>query len=188
MPRIPYPDRQELPTDLGAYLDQLPPHAAFDMLSHSPATIKNFLKQAGAQFTRLELSPRNRELTILTTASAIDCAYEFVQHVPISESVGVSATEREAIRRKEFGSPELSEEDRALIGFVAAVVAGPTVPDKIFAPVNERFSPREILEVMQVTGYYWSFGRVCTVLEVEVEADHGNAVIEVSRRLHDAAT
>ncbi|MGW0949219.1 hypothetical protein ACWD4O_42700 [Streptomyces sp. NPDC002623] len=71
---------------------------------------------------------------------------------------------------------------------MAAVVAGPTVPDEVFAPVKERLSPREIVEVMQVTGYYWSFGRVCTVLEIEVEADHGNAVIEVSRRLQLGAS
>jgi len=27
---------------------------------------------------------------------------------------------------------------------------------------------REIVEVLQVAGFYWSFGRVCTVLDVEI--------------------
>jgi len=36
---------------------------------------------------------------------------------------------------------------------------------------------------MQVAGFYWSFGRVCTVLEIEVEDDHGTAVVEASLRL-----
>ena len=32
-------------------------------------------------------------------------------------------------------------------------------------------------------GYYWSFGRVATVLQVEVEGARGTAVVEVSQKL-----
>ncbi|MFF3919809.1 carboxymuconolactone decarboxylase family protein [Streptomyces sp. NPDC001852] len=181
--RLTYPDRQEFPKELREFLDQLPQHAAFDMLSHSQATVEIFLRQGQAQFTQLTLSPRDRELTILTTASATDCAYEFTQHVPISASVGVSDAVRDAIKRKDFNAPELPGDDRAIIRFVAAVIAAPTVSDEIFSAAKERLTPREILEIMQVTGFYWSFGRVCTVLDVEVEKDHGDAVIDASRRM-----
>ncbi|MGW5479176.1 carboxymuconolactone decarboxylase family protein [Streptomyces sp. NPDC004008] len=183
MSRLTYPDRQDLPKELREFLDQLPQHAAFDMLSHSQATIEIFLRQGQAQFTQLALSPRDRELTILTTASATDCEYEFTQHVPISASVGVSDAVRDAIERKDFNAPQLPGDDRAIIRFVAAVIAAPTVSDEIFSAVKQRLTPREILEIMQVIGFYWSFGRVCTVLDVEVEKDHGDAVIDASRRM-----
>ncbi|MGI5141277.1 MULTISPECIES: hypothetical protein [unclassified Streptomyces] len=107
--------------------------------------------------------------------------------MPISASCGVPDAVRDAIKRKDFNAPELPDNDRAIVRFVAAVVAAPTVSDEIFSAVKERLTPREILEIMQVTGFYWSFGRVCTVLEVEVENDHGDAVIDASRRLEGAA-
>ncbi|MGW2938036.1 carboxymuconolactone decarboxylase family protein [Streptomyces sp. NPDC001156] len=187
MSRLPYPDRQDFSEELCDFLDQLPQHAAFDMLSHSQATIEIFLRQGQAQYTQLALSPRNRELTILTAASATDCEYEFIQHVPISASFGVSDAVRDAIKRREFDALELPDDDRAIVRFVAAVVAAPTVSDEIFSAVKERLTPREILEIMQVTGFYWSFGRVCTVLEIEIENDHGDAVIDASGRLQRSA-
>ena len=35
-------------------------------------------------------------------------------------------------------------------------------------------SEREIVEVLQVIGYYWSFGRVATVLNVELTTVYGD--------------
>jgi hypothetical protein len=37
--------------------------------------------------------------------------------------------------------------------------------------------------VLQVTGFYWSFGRVRTILDVETEEAHGTAVVTTSRRM-----
>ena len=108
--------------------------------------------------------------------------YEFVQHVPISESAGVDPEIREAIHRLEFGSPRLSADDRAVVDFTAAVVRDPAVSDEVFDAVHAVLSNREILEAMQVIGFYWSFGRVATVLQVEIEPAHGTAVVEASRK------
>jgi hypothetical protein len=38
----------------------------------------------------------------------------------------------------------------------------------------------EIVEALQVIGFYWAFGRVATVLQVEIEPDHGTAVVQAS--------
>ena len=100
--RLPYPDRNTFPADLRQFLAQVPQHAAFDMLSHSVSTVQPFLLQGQAQFTGLALPARTRELVILTTATAADCEYEFVQHVPISEAEGVQPSVREAIHRRDF--------------------------------------------------------------------------------------
>jgi alkylhydroperoxidase family enzyme len=183
MPRLPYPDQNTFPPELREFLAQVPQHAAFDMLSHSVSTVRPFLRQGQAQFTSLALPARTRELVILTTASAAGCDYEFIQHVPISEAEGVQPGVREAIHRMDFGDPALPEYDRAVTRFVAEVVAHPTVPDDVFAAVREHLTAREILEVLQVTGFYWSFGRVCTVLAVEIEEAHGTAVAAASRRM-----
>jgi hypothetical protein len=65
---------------------------------------------------------------------------------------------------------------------VEAVVRSPVVDDETFGGVREILSNREIVEALQVIGYYWSFGRVATVLQVEVERAHGTAVVEASEK------
>ena len=71
--------------------------------------------------------------------------------------------------------------------FAAEVVARPRVPDDVFTAVRQHLTDREIVETLQVAGFYWSFGRVCTVLDVEIEAAHGTAVVVTSRRMRQEA-
>ncbi len=81
---------------------------------------------------------------------------------------GCSRSVREAIHRLDFHDPALSAYDRAVTRFVAELVARPRVGEDVFAAVRENLTEREIVEVLQVAGFYWSFGRVCTVLDVEI--------------------
>jgi hypothetical protein len=182
MARLPYPDRATFPPELQAFLARVPEHLNFDMMSYSISTIEPFILQGQAQYTGLELPPRTRELVILTTAAIGEVEYEFVQHVPISEAMGVDPKVREAIHRLEFDSPALSGDDRVVTAFAAAVVRSPTVSDETFDAVKRILSARQIVEALQVIGFYWSFGRVATVLEVEVEPAHGTAVVQASER------
>ena len=135
-----------------------------------------FILQGQAQCTGLELRPRDRELVILTTAAVTKPEYEFVQHVPISQAADVDPAIREAIHRQELDSAH----DRAVVAFAATVVNSPFVSDDVFAAVHAELSAREIVEALQVIGFYWAFGRVATVLQVEIEPDHGTAVVQAS--------
>jgi alkylhydroperoxidase family enzyme len=53
------------------------------------------------------------------------------------------------------------------IGRVAALDAG--LPVEVLACSSEHFSDREIVEVLQLIGFYWGLGRLCTVLDLEIE-------------------
>jgi alkylhydroperoxidase/carboxymuconolactone decarboxylase family protein YurZ len=90
MARLPYPDRKTFPQELQDFLAQVPEHLNFDMMSYSVSTIEMFIRQGQAQYTGLELAPRDRELVILTTSAVTRSEYEFVQHVPISEAMGLT--------------------------------------------------------------------------------------------------
>jgi len=182
MARLPYPDRKTFPKELQDFLAQVPEHLNFDMMSYSVSTIESFIRQGQAQYTGLELPPRTRELVILTTAAVTEAEYEFVQHVPISEAMGVDPRIREAIHKQDFDDPVLSAQDRSVVKFAAAVVRSPFVSDDIFAAVHAVLSAREIVEALQVIGFYWSFGRVATVLQVEIEPAHGTAVVQASEK------
>ena len=54
------------------------------------------------------------------------------------------------------------------LGLTAEVVQRPRVPDSIFQQARELLTDRELAEVLQVTGYDWAFGRISTVLDIEV--------------------
>jgi AhpD family alkylhydroperoxidase len=171
--RLPVSDLSQLPGEVRDFVARFPPDPIVGMLAHAAGTVRPFLTLAMAQFTELELSARSRELVTLAVAATTACAFVAAQHQPTAESAGVDERTRRLIDAGELDSPELSANDRALIRLVAAVVAGPVVPDEVIGPVREFLSDRELVEVLELCGFYWTFGRVCTVLEVPITQIYG---------------
>ncbi|MFI7611519.1 carboxymuconolactone decarboxylase family protein [Nonomuraea terrae] len=173
MPRLADPNPKTVPDDVREFLAQLPPDPLVRMLTHSVGTVKPFIQLARAQFSSLELAARSRELVILTVAEYAECAFVAAQHGPMSDSAGVDERTRQLIRDRDLGNPDLSAFDRALVRFTAEVVRRPTVSDELFDQARRFLSEREIVEVLQVAGYYWAFSRICTVLDVEITEVYG---------------
>jgi alkylhydroperoxidase family enzyme len=169
MARIGYPQREAIPDDLAHMLDEMPRHAPIDMLAHSPEVARQFLRLAQAQFTALELPLRDRELLILAMAAQVGCEYEYRQHIPISEAAGVDPDLSESIWESTVEESKLPARERALLAFVDAVVHSPFVEEGRFADARRNFSEREVVEMVQLIGFYWGLGRLCTVLDVEIE-------------------
>jgi alkylhydroperoxidase family enzyme len=155
---------------LGRMLGEMPRHAPIEMLAHSPAVAERFLRLAQAQFTSLELTVRDRELLILVVAAGVECEYEYRQHVPVSESAGVDPAVRDAIWTGSLVPSALDERDRVLVAFIRAVLRSPQVDERLVASARDHFSDREIVEILQLVGFYWGLGRLCTVLDLEIEA------------------
>jgi len=174
MPRLADPDPASIPEDVREFLASLPPDPMVKMLSHSADTVKPFVQLAKAQFTALELPARLRELVILTVAEYTASTFVAAQHDPIALAAGVGERTRQLIRDRQLDSPELSPADRALICLTAQVVQRPRVSDETFQQARKFLTDRELVEVLQVTGYYWTFGRISTVLYVEVINVYGD--------------
>jgi alkylhydroperoxidase family enzyme len=174
MPRLTDPDPASIPADVRQFLTSLPPDPMVAMLSHSAGTVQPFVQLARAQFTSLELPARSRELVILTVAACTGSAFVAAQHEPIARAAGVEERTRRLIGDQRLDSPGLSPADRALVRLTAAVVRHPRVPDEIFQRAREFLTDRELVEVLQVTGYYWTFGRISTVLDVEITKVYGD--------------
>jgi alkylhydroperoxidase family enzyme len=177
MPRLADPDPASIPEDVREFLASLPPDPMVKMLSHSAGTVKPFIQLARAQFTALELPPRSRELVILTVAEYAGSPFVAAQHDPIALAAGVGERTRQLIRDRQLDSPELSPADRALICLTAEVVQRPRVSTEVFQQAREFLTDRELVEVLQVTGYYWTFGRISTVLGVEVTKVYGDEAV-----------
>ncbi|MEV1200797.1 carboxymuconolactone decarboxylase family protein [Microbispora rosea] len=177
MPRLTDPDPASFPAEVREFLTSLPPDPMVKMLSHSAGTVKPFVQLAKAQFTAMELPARSRELVILTVAEYTDSTFVAAQHSPMSQSAGVDERTRQLIRARQIDSHELSPSDRALLRFTVDVVQRPHISDEIFEQACKFLTERELVEVLQVIGYYWSFGRISTVLDVEVTKVYGDEPI-----------
>ena len=173
MARLHDPDPDHIPEDVGQFLSTLPPDPMFRMLSHSVTTVQPLLALARSLYTSLNLPVRTRELAILVLADLIDSTFVWTQHVPISEQAGIDDRVRRLVQSRNYDDPELALADRIIAKFVSAVIGGPSISDELFIALRDILSEREIVELLQVIGYYWTFGRISTVLEVELTHMYG---------------
>jgi alkylhydroperoxidase family enzyme len=164
--RIPYPDVKSLPPDLQEWRAKLPPDSnLFLMISHAAATAGRLLELGAAQHTDLALPARLRELAALATGHVLDSGYLRHRHIPPEEQI--SAAEREAIDRGDH-SP-FAGLDLAVLSFATEMSRGTRVSDETFAAVRDRLSERELVELVQVVGYYWMFGQFGNVLAIDAQ-------------------
>ena len=169
MTQLSYPDPDHIPEPLAGMLAAMPSVAAIDMLAHSPVLAEHFLRLAHAQFAALELSDRARELVILSVAAKGRCEFEYQQHIPISAAAGVEPILRQAIWERAVDPATLPDAENVLIGFVTDVLNRPRVGARRLTRLQAFYPPRQIVEILQLIGFYWGFGRICTVLDIEIQ-------------------
>ncbi|MFI6532839.1 carboxymuconolactone decarboxylase family protein [Nonomuraea sp. NPDC050547] len=166
MARIPYADMSALPDDLREWHARLPPNShLFMMLAHSEASAATLMQVGLQQIRELELPARLRELAANATARVLGADYLRVRHNP--PGAPITPDEREAVYRGEHSG--FSGLDLAVLAFATAVARGLPVDDAVFAPVRAELSDRQIVELIQVIGYYWMFGQFANVLRIESE-------------------
>jgi hypothetical protein len=95
---------------------------------------------------------------------------EFVlaQHLPLSQNAGVDDELRRIVHDRDHTNPALSAYDRAVIQFAAEVAEQPQASDAVFAAAREFLSDREVVELLQLCGCYWTLSRMCTVLQIDL--------------------
>ena len=78
-------------------------------------------------------------------------------------------------------SPPVPDDDHALIEFVGLIGDSPKIDEDKLTEVRSHFSDRGIVEILQLVGCYWGLGRLCTILEVDVEiSDNLDAINAIS--------
>lgn len=169
MAQLSYPDPAQIPEPLAGVLAAMPRVAGIEMLAHSPAIATEVLRMAQAHFTALDLTARARELVILAVAAKGRCEFEYQQHIPISSNAGVEPDVRQAIWERTIDPASMPDADGVLIRFVTDVLIRPRVSARRFAELRRFYPPRQIIEILHLIGFYWGFGRVCTVLDIEVQ-------------------
>lgn len=166
MSRLGDPDPATFTDEVRDLVAKMPPDDMLKMLSHSVGTLNLVVELAHAQLRSLRLPARSRELVALAVAVYAESAFELVKHEPMARDAGVENRVQQLVRARWINSPELSDYDHVLLRFTVEVLRSPTISDGLFDAVRDILSDREIVEVLEMIGCYWTFGRITTVLEV----------------------
>jgi 4-carboxymuconolactone decarboxylase len=169
MARIPYIEPEQAPEPIREVFEVAPPLNIFKTLAHAETAFRPFMRFGGAILTKLALDPVLRELAILQVARQAEAEYEWVQHVAIGQSVGITDEQIAALEGGDVEAAVFDDVQQAVLVFTREVVASPRVADKTYESLKQHLSDREVVELLMTIGDYWMLARVMTVLEVDVE-------------------
>ena len=125
------------------------------IMAHAPALMKASGDMALAFRRDTVLERSLAELAILRAAQVVDCDYVWVRHLPLARGCGV--TERQLAELAHWpDSTAFTPAQQAALGFAEAIAQRMPVEDGAFLELRRDFSPREIVELTMVVGFYVS--------------------------------
>ncbi|MBV9335388.1 MAG: carboxymuconolactone decarboxylase family protein [Solirubrobacterales bacterium] len=184
MARLAYAD----PSDVTQVMRPFPPplrNMNFGrMLSHAPTLAAPYYNTYAAALSGLELHPKLRQLAILRVAERASASYVLAQHRPLARIAGLTDQQITAAGQPSFDSGCYWSESscftyvqRHVLAFTDAVIAGPRISDGLFERIRGVLTPREIVELLLVIGWYWTACRLTTILEIEPEHALGHGLL-----------
>ncbi|ELZ21096.1 Carboxymuconolactone decarboxylase [Halosimplex carlsbadense 2-9-1] len=129
--------------------DYLGDRHIFRVWAHNPELLEATLEYLETLYD--QLTPRTKELVILTVARARGARYEWHQHVDIARDKGVERDEMRAIGGRDFSG--FDDEEFVLLQYAEAVATG-EVTDQIHAALAAAYSPGEIVAVGLLVDFY----------------------------------
>jgi 4-carboxymuconolactone decarboxylase len=167
MARLPYPGPSYVARVMHQFPEQLQRTNIGRMLSYAPNALAPYYSFSFALLDQLELDPKLRELTILRVAQRTEAQYAWTQHVALAQLVGVSDEQIAALLEGDTASEHFSAKEQLVLAFADEVLETPRLSDALFERMRRLFSPREIVELVLVVGWYWTAGRLMTSLDIE---------------------
>ncbi|WP_395310153.1 carboxymuconolactone decarboxylase family protein [Mycobacterium sp. AMU20-3851] len=139
-------------------------------MAYHPELARAFFTFNGHLLGASTLTPRQRELLVLRTATLRQSEYEWAQHVVIAGDVGISGEEVAAI---EAGpqSPIWSEIDAALLRTADELVADGVIGDATWATLTAHLDTQQILDAIFTVGAYETLGWMLRSFGVELDED-----------------
>lgn len=181
MARLPYVDPEAAPEHVREALAAAPPLNVFRMMAHAETAFRPWLRFGGALLQSAQLDARLRELAILRVSKLTPGAeYEWVQHVPIALAVGCAEDQVEALAAGDVEAACFSDDERVVLRFTTEVVREAAPSDATWAAAVDRWSPRELIELLLTIGQYMMLGRVMATTRIDIDEPARNFPIAPS--------
>ena len=138
------------------------------MMAHAPPLMRASGEMALAFRRDTGLSRSLAELAVLRTAQVLDCAYIWSRHLSLARACGV--TERQIDELAHWPeSAAFTPAQKATLGFAEKAARMTAIGDGDFAGLRRDFTPREIVELAMLVGFYASTAIVIKALPVPDE-------------------
>lgn len=176
MARVKYLQRSDLAGTHDTLFDRLererkvPTANIFRALAHAPDILDQFLSYANA-IRASSISPKLRELAILTVGHCTGSEYEIAHHQSHGLKAGISAEQLKAIPDFER-SPLFSEEERAIMAVAKESTLKVAVSEAAWQRVAAFLNERQLVELALNVAWYNSGVRIMGALGIELEESY----------------
>jgi 4-carboxymuconolactone decarboxylase len=144
------------------------PNVLTTMMRH-PALTGPFLVYNAVLLNAPTLDPRHRELMVLRVAWRTRSTYEWVQHVRMAASCGITAQEVEAIGRG--GDARWTPLESDLLAATDQLLDRYRIDDTTWARLAEHFDERQLIEVTFVVGTYTCLAMAFSSFGLELDPE-----------------
>lgn len=183
MARLPYVDPATAPAPVRETLSHVPaPLKIFMMMAHAETNLRPLLRLGTSILTDQKLNAGLRELAILRVARLSAAEYEWIQHVPIAQAVGVRAEQVEALQRDDIAASCFTPTEQLVLRFTTEVVRDVRASDDTFAQMATQFSPQEIVELILAVGFYMTMARLMETTGIDLEPAAGARILAGGRQ------
>jgi len=142
------------------------------MLLHSPEMAMGWNTYLGAIRTRLQLSPKLRELAMCVVAVLNGADYEFRHHAPEFLKAGGTTAQLDALRdpqRAQADGALFDDTERAALAVAVEMTRSVQVSDASFDALARELDTRALVEFVGTVATYNMVSRFLVALRVEPE-------------------
>ena len=172
--RLPLPNREDLDETGKATYDRGTRPGATMMGLQGPAGIQLYTKAAPHlialnRYLRFEsgITPRVREVAILTAAREMDSQFEWAAHEPEALSVGVPPEVVEAIKHNR-PTAGLDEADATVIELGRQIWRTHKVTSELFARAKPIFGPNMLIDIVLLIGNYATTAALLATVDMQL--------------------
>lgn len=181
MARLAYPDPAHVAEAMQKFPVPLRQMRIGRIVSSAPSLVAPYFATYAAVLQELELDPKLRQLAILRVAERTSAPYVLAQHRTLGRLEGLNDEQIAAAGEPGLDSEHLSYVEKLVLAFADEVTAGPRISDTSFRRIASVLTPREIVELLLVIGWYWTACRLTTTLEIEPEQPLGHGLIAMAQ-------
>jgi alkylhydroperoxidase family enzyme len=140
-----------------------------EVLLHSPRVADGWNSLLGSVRGGLDLRDDLLEIVALRVAVLNDAPYEWSSHEPPALRAGLTPAQLAVLRRPDAAdSPDLDDDQCAVVRFTDALTRDLVVVDPLFADLHDRLGTSGVVELTVAVGAYNMVSRVVVALGVEV--------------------
>jgi alkylhydroperoxidase family enzyme len=108
--------------------------------------------------------------------------YEWIQHVPIAISVGVTQAQAAVIARQSVGSPCFRDRERTVLRFTEQVVNRVRADETTVKELMKFLSPREVVKLIVAIGSYLMMARLTETTRTDLDPSAGTKIMDALHR------